>query len=494
MKFNFKKYVKSLLVEDARSSNLAGYTEEAAYTNVNGVYVAKDLAKDPYSYSVDSNNNQEIVIRVESAPSNRQSAVGRKFKITKNNLDNPNVQLLYASIIADKPVYNLNVSGLKFSDINFETVIGNADFNFDNFFQEQFNKIIAVGKENASTTLKSPNKIFKLSTGQSGELLIKNQGDLTQFIAAIEKNIEKQYNVIVVALGIEVNDVQRIASPGPLNEQLALSDNNVSSIYVLMKRGALSYYKINFAPDISIFIEDNAMIETMKATDQPIDIDVTSLAGKKAFDRPEAEVVPDVVYAPSQGATTQDAVARVNNAPQPEAYSYMTPPGSITLLLEGSAIDAVPDNGKLKLILDNKQTKKYEAIITSTNSPSGPLDLKLYIKNLVGGSAVFSVEFDVLDNSASGGAFTVAVAGKNNTNPAQDVYCITSKPTLLGSSSSTWKVENILKTTVENKLKEKGFGSSLPDLLEINQNEDATLNKMASAASISGMKFILQAL
>ena len=147
MKFNFKKYVKSLLVEDARSSNLAGYAEEAAYKNENGVYVAVDPSKDPYSYSVVSNDNQEIVIRVVSAPSNRRSAVGRKFKITKNNLDNPNVQLLYASIIADKPTYNLNVSGLKFSDVNFETVIGDIGFNFDNFFQEQFNKIIAVGKE-----------------------------------------------------------------------------------------------------------------------------------------------------------------------------------------------------------------------------------------------------------------------------------------------------------------------------------------------------------
>ena len=327
MAFNFKKYVKSLLVEDARSSNLAGYTEEAAYKNVNGVYVAEDPSKDPYSYSVVSNDNQEIVIRVESAPPNRRSAVGRKFKITKNNLDNPNVQLLYASIIADKPAYNLNVSGLKFSDINFETVIGDTDFNFDNFFQEQFNKIIAVGKENASTTLKSPNKIFKLSTGQTGELLIKNQGDLTQFIAAIEKNIEQQYNVIVVALGIEVNDVQRAA--GPINEQSVQEENNVNRVYVLMKRGALSYYKINFVPDINIFIEDNAMIETMKATDQPIDIDVTRLESINVFDNPEEEVVPDVVPArvqpPEQGETTQATVSAQ------EHTTIRVPEGAISL-------------------------------------------------------------------------------------------------------------------------------------------------------------------
>lgn len=327
MAFNFKKYVKSLLVEDARSSNLAGYTEEAAYENVNGVYVAKDIAKDPYTYSVASNNSQEIVIRVESAPSNRQSAVGRKFKITKNNLDNPNVQLLYASIIADKPTYNLNVSGLKFSDINFETVIGDDDFNFDNFFQEQFNKIIAVGKENASTTLKSPNKIFKLSTGQTGELLIKNQGDLTQFIAAIEKNIEQQYDVIVVALGIEVNDVQRAA--GPINEQSVQEENNVNRVYVLMKRGALSYYKINFAPDINIFIEDNAMITAAQSPEQPIEVNVTRLESISVFDNPEEEVVPDVVPArvqpPEQGETTQAPV----NAQ--EHTTIRVPEGAISL-------------------------------------------------------------------------------------------------------------------------------------------------------------------
>ena len=346
MKFNFKKYVKSLLVEDARSSNLAGYAEEAAYKNENGVYVAVDSSKDPYTYSVASNNSEEIVIRVVSAPSNRRSAVGRKFKITKSNLDNPNVQLLYASIIADKPTYNLNVSGLKFSDINFETVIGDADFDFDNFFQEQFDKITAVGKENADTTLKSPNKIFKLSTGLSDELLIKNQGDLTQFIAAIEKNIEQQYNVIVVALGVEVKDVQR-AAPVPLNEQSVQEENNVSKIYVLMKRGALSYYKINFAPDISIFIEDNAMMTAAVSPEQPIEVNVTRLDTAEVFDNPEEDVVPDVVPArvqnPDQGATTQDAVSAQ------EHTTIRVPEGAISLHSTGGrAYKFVkPNNGNI---------------------------------------------------------------------------------------------------------------------------------------------------
>lgn len=159
MSFDFRSYVKSILVEQSRVSganisavDASNYKEQPPGS---GIFVSK-TGKDPYTYSIVSHNSKQAVIKIESTSlANRQSAVGRTFKITKNNLDNPNVQLLYASLLNLGKLTRIagDTNNFKIGNLTAEIIITGPRFAHLNFFKEQHDEIKKLGHENASSTL-----------------------------------------------------------------------------------------------------------------------------------------------------------------------------------------------------------------------------------------------------------------------------------------------------------------------------------------------------
>ena len=158
MSFNFKDYVRGLLVEQKRMAganmsavDATNYREDPP---TSGIFVTT-TDKDPYSYRIISSDAQKTVIKVVAAPSGRQSAVGQKFDITTNNLDNPNVQLLYASLLNLGKITRLtgDEGSFKIGSFTAEVLIVGQDFAHENHFKEQHDKIKHLGHENANSTL-----------------------------------------------------------------------------------------------------------------------------------------------------------------------------------------------------------------------------------------------------------------------------------------------------------------------------------------------------
>ena len=166
MSFDFRSYVKSILVEQSRVSganisavDASNYKEQPPGS---GIFVSK-TGKDPYTYSIVSHNSKQAVIKVESTSlANRQSAVGRTFKITKNNLDNPNVQLLYASLLNLGKLTRIagDTDNFKIGNLTAEIIITGPRFAHLNFFKEQHDEIKKLGHENASSTLVYKNPVL----------------------------------------------------------------------------------------------------------------------------------------------------------------------------------------------------------------------------------------------------------------------------------------------------------------------------------------------
>ena len=83
MSFNFKKYVKHLMLENTFKVDTSTYEDQTEYTfdATTGIYKSRLAEKDPYTYKVVGADKTSVRIKVMSAPPQRQSAVGRIFKI-----------------------------------------------------------------------------------------------------------------------------------------------------------------------------------------------------------------------------------------------------------------------------------------------------------------------------------------------------------------------------------------------------------------------------
>ena len=174
-----------------------------------GIFVST-TGKDPYSYSVVSSNDKQSVIKIISAPKNRQSAVNRTFKITTSNLDNPNVQLLYASLLNLGKLTRLSgdTGNFKISNLTAEIMIVGQGFGYEQFFEEQHNKIKSLGHENADSTL-----VYQ----RAGLGVVNPQGNtLTDQLQDMVSKIETQANLQVVALLIFPGSVRYMAKENSL--------------------------------------------------------------------------------------------------------------------------------------------------------------------------------------------------------------------------------------------------------------------------------------
>ena len=188
MSFNFKQYVRGLLTEQVRTSGANLSTVDASNYKENppgsGIFDSK-TGKDPYSYSIVSTDSQRAVIKVVSAPSYRQSAVGRNFSITINNLDNPNVQLLYSSLLNLGKINRLqgDENSFKIGSFTADIIIAERGFGYENYFKEQHDKIKQLGHENANSTLVDQLNEFSLGVvNPTGNTLSEKINNMIQTI------------------------------------------------------------------------------------------------------------------------------------------------------------------------------------------------------------------------------------------------------------------------------------------------------------------------
>ena len=224
MSFNFKKYVRELMVEsvltEAAQTGQASRVDASGVSSVDTSNYKEDPAgsgtfvsttgKDPYSYSVVSSSPQKIVIKVEGAPSGRESAIGKTFKMTLSNLDNPNVQLLYASLLHLKKISRLagDETNLQHASTTAEVVIVDRDFDFENYFKEQHDRIKQLGHENADSTL---------TYERAGLGVVKpNSSSLGAGIDDMIKKIEQKAGVQVVSLLVRPGLVRYMAKKDSL--------------------------------------------------------------------------------------------------------------------------------------------------------------------------------------------------------------------------------------------------------------------------------------
>jgi hypothetical protein len=216
MSFNFKKYVRELLIEQSRvdmsgsgsSVDTSNYKEDPPGS---GEY-RSTTGKDPYAYSIVSQNTNKIVIKIKDAPSNRRSAIGKTFKITKKNLDNPNVQLLYSSLVSLGAITNRltgDEDSLKTGSKTAEVIIIGDDFDSMSYFKEQHDKIKSLGHELSASTLtqvKPPSEL-KDMTSDNYAFSVPT---VAKKIEVIVSGIEKYSDVQVVSMTIEPRG-QRVA-------------------------------------------------------------------------------------------------------------------------------------------------------------------------------------------------------------------------------------------------------------------------------------------
>ena len=203
MSFNFKQYVRELLIEQQTRIGAGGLSavdgSNYAETSSGSGIFQSTTGKDPYTYSVVSHNSKQAVIKVESTSlANRQSAVGRTFKITKNNLDNPNVQLLYASLLNLGKITRITGDDASFKTGRFTAEIiaagqGYRASDAGAHFERQHNKIKAVGHENANSVLVAePANLSNLrgrlntTSGSSASDIINNMMTVIEDMAKVQ--------------------------------------------------------------------------------------------------------------------------------------------------------------------------------------------------------------------------------------------------------------------------------------------------------------------
>jgi|TARA_B100000035_G_scaffold139156_1_gene118599 hypothetical protein len=219
MSFNFKQYVRELLMEQTRvnmsgsgtASSRGGSVDTSNYEeNPQGSGVYRSITgKDPYAYSIVSQNANKIVIKIEDAPSGRSSAIGRTFNITKNNLDDPNVQLLYSSLVSLGAIRN-RLSGdeasLKTGSKTAEILIVGDQFNSINHFKEQHNRIKSLGHELRASTLTRVEPPSELNSLIDADLT----GAISTKIEKIVAGIEKFSGIQVVSMTLEILNYQEL--------------------------------------------------------------------------------------------------------------------------------------------------------------------------------------------------------------------------------------------------------------------------------------------
>ncbi len=231
MSFDFKKYVRSLIIESRVSresmfestligAGTASRVDASGVSSVDtsnykedppgsGIFVST-TGKDPYSYSVVSSNPQKTVIKVEGAPSGRESAIGKKFKMTLSNLDNPNVQLLYASLLHLKKITRLagDETNFQHAGTTAEVLVVASGFDYLNYFKEQHDMIKQLGHENANSTL----TYERAGLG----VVSPNSSSLGAGIEDIIKKIEQKAGVQVVSLLLFKGSVRYMAKKDSL--------------------------------------------------------------------------------------------------------------------------------------------------------------------------------------------------------------------------------------------------------------------------------------
>ena len=203
MSFNFKQYVRELLIEQQTRIGAGGLSavdgSNYAETKSGSGEFQSTTGKDPYTYSVVSHNSTQAVIKVESTSlANRQSAVGRTFKITKNNLDNPNVQLLYASLLNLGKITRITGDEASFKTGRFTAEIIVTGWSYkandaSDHFEEQHDKIKSVGHENANSVLvtkpanlKSLRSTLYTISGSSSSDIINNMMTVIEDMAKVQ--------------------------------------------------------------------------------------------------------------------------------------------------------------------------------------------------------------------------------------------------------------------------------------------------------------------
>ena len=258
MSFNFKKYVRELLVEQSRV-NLSGTGSPASRGGSidtsnykedpqgSGIY-RSSTGKDPYAYSIMTQNANKIVIKIEDAPLGRSSAVGRTFDITKNKLDDPNIQMLYASLVYLGAITTRLVgdeASLKSGSKTAEILIVGNQFNSINHFKDQHNRIKSLGHELRASTLTRVEPPSELTSQFIRDLSGTASKKIEQIVAQIEK-----------FAGIEVVSMTLEPAVGQYSQD--------TMIKYMGKKDAINYIHSEFQADDTINLNEDisSMIET----------------------------------------------------------------------------------------------------------------------------------------------------------------------------------------------------------------------------------------
>ena len=182
--------------------------DEYFVQDADGVYAAKTALSgkviDPYTYKVVRiQPGKSITLKVMSATKEGEKRrVGKKWKITKGNIDNPNVRILYAAIVSDNPEAEIEEEGRKSTaKTEFLTARGSgSSYTMLNQAREHVKKAMPELKE--LDALEDPRRTklerdIVIATAGSGENKYRNM-NMGNIIESIKKELEKFGHVIAI--------------------------------------------------------------------------------------------------------------------------------------------------------------------------------------------------------------------------------------------------------------------------------------------------------
>lgn len=184
--------------------------DEYFVQDADGVYAAKTALSgkviDPYTYKVVRiQPGESITLKVMSATKEGEKRrVGKKWKITKDNIDNPNVRILYAAIVSDNPEAEIEEESRESTaKTEFLTARGSGSSNtMLNQVREYVKKAMPELKEldyegESGTNWKNLDRDIVIATVGSGDNKYRNM-NMGNIIASIKKELEKFGHVIAI--------------------------------------------------------------------------------------------------------------------------------------------------------------------------------------------------------------------------------------------------------------------------------------------------------
>ena len=396
-KRDLKILIESLLTEKVARGSGSTYSYER---DPDGIYSAFKASLDPYKYKVHRIEYDGIVVKIMGAPTGRESAIGATFKINKDNVTNPNVQLLFDSMrfldekVLESDFYQNLVATETYdhgsSQVEYINMGAVDDKVIEGIIEKQYQNIIDIGRHEApDTTLKSispdelNSSIINAVTAVINGAKTTSEKSLDNITVNIENSVEiaMSHTSEVVSIyyqSIDFGDAQ--------TQQTTRED--VRCVWLLMKTGAdeYSYSFIDFKEvkyeEIPALVHDQGKIQTTSTQDTAV---TTSTEAEDVSNTPASQQTPEdtIDSLPtksfSEGRPAQNSL---NQNSDPDDFMVLRYTGdnsskSIRInLLEGGEKIRVTEGG---FFGDEKVAKVYtmtaekDLMLTTT----GPLDFTI---------------------------------------------------------------------------------------------------------------------